>query len=149
MSALTSIVEPLTVQNHIHLGSARPGAKFSRACPEICELLCIVPAAFKAGAVTGGERGYFIEEEQFGVSPPPHRALAVVKLEHAADPLPRCPSPPIEHAVVIVQPPAAIAEEQSARRIGEQIAKGIDAILEWHLPSGVMPREGGASSSLH
>jgi len=88
--------------------------------------------AFEAGPVTGGERGHLVEKKQFAIAVAPHLAVAIVEFETAADPLLRRPAPCAKLVVPIVQSPAAIAHEQSARRIGEQSAKRIDAVLQGH-----------------
>ncbi|HEY1475062.1 MAG TPA: hypothetical protein VGF53_13380 [Pseudolabrys sp.] len=117
------------MQRVIHRGGAgaRPPAREQRG-----ESLRILPAAFEARPVTGGERRHFVEEEQFTVTVAPHRAVAIVELKPAADPLLRCPAPRAKLALRIVQSTAAISHEQSARRSGEQIAKRIDAVLQGH-----------------
>ena len=83
--------------------------------------------------MAGGERRHLVEEEQLAVALAPYVAMAVVEFEIAADPLLGCPTPCAELLGVIMQPAAAIAHEQSARGISEQIAKRIGAVGKRHV----------------
>lgn len=89
----------------------------------------ILPPAFEAGPVSGGERGWLVKKKQLGVEPPPYLAMTSFKCQHAADPLPRNPSPRRERARSGVKSPATIAHEGAARRIGQELAERIDTIL--------------------
>jgi hypothetical protein len=129
VTALGLAGETLGVQTFVHRGgaSARLSAREQRG-----ELFRLLAPAFEAGPVTGGERGHLVEKKQFAIAVAPYLAVAIVEFETAADPLLRRPAPCAKLAVPIVQSPAAIAHEQSARRIGEQSAKRIDAVLQGH-----------------
>src|SRR5262245_37759011 len=94
--------------------------------------LRIGAAALEAGTMAGGERGRLIQEEQFGVARAPNVAVPAFEVEHAADPAARDPAPRAQRAVSAMKPPAAIAEHEAARRVGEQIAEWIDAIGKRH-----------------
>ena len=88
--------------------------------------------------MTGGKRGRLVEEEQLGVALPPDVAVPSLELEDAADPTARHPSAQPERAVVAVKVPPAIAEEQPARGIGEELPERIDAVGERHGDSRMM-----------
>src|SRR5437660_451822 len=87
-------------------------------------------ARMPAGPVSSGERGRLVEEKQLGVITAPDVALAVLEVEHAADPLPRRPAPPGQLLIVGVEASATIAHEQAARGRRKQLAKRIDAVLQ-------------------
>jgi hypothetical protein len=106
---------------------------YLRPLPGPGESLRILAAAFEAGPVSGGERGRLIEEKQLGVIAAPDVALAVLEVEHAADPLPRRPAPLGQPLIVGVDASAAVAYEQAARRRGDQLAERIDAVLQGHI----------------
>jgi len=127
--ALGLAVETLGVQTFVHRGGA--GARLP-AREQRGESFRLLAPAFETRPVTGGERRHLVEEEQFGVAVAPDVAVAIIEVEAAADPLLRRPASRAKLAVLIVQAPAAIAHEQSARRIGEQAAKRIDAVLQGH-----------------
>jgi hypothetical protein len=115
-----------------HLVHRRRGRTLALARKQCRKKFRILAPAFETGPVTGGERRHLVEKEQLAIAVAPHLAVAVVELETAADPLLRGPAPRAELALLIVQSPAAIAHEQSARGSGEQNAKGIDAVLQRH-----------------
>ena len=129
MHALDLAVEALGVQHFVHRAStgARLPAREQRG-----ESFRVLAPAFETGPVTGGERRHLVEKEQFAIAVAPHLAMAIVEFEAATNPLLRGPAPRAELALPIVQSPAAIAHEQSARRVGEQAAKRIDAVLQGH-----------------
>jgi hypothetical protein len=58
--------------------------------------------------------------------------MSIIKIELAANPVPRHPAANAEPALPIVQSTAAIAHEQSTRRICEQATERIDAVLQGH-----------------
>jgi hypothetical protein len=66
--------------------------------------------------------------------------MAVLEIEHAANPLPGRPAPRRQFSMFIVDAPATIAHHETARAIGEQNAKGIDAVLQGH---GGVKKQGG------
>ena len=121
--------EAFGVKDFIH---RRRGCAFWLAGKQQGELLGVPPPAFEAGPVTGGERGYLIEEEQFSVEVAPNIAMASMKIEDAANPLPRRPAAAGQLFLVGVKPRAAVAHKRPARGRGEQAAKRIDAILQGH-----------------
>ena len=127
---LASAAETLGVQNRIHLGRTRPGAKFFGARPEIGKGLRIVSPAFEARAMSCGKRGHFIEKEQFRVAAAPNFAPALVEFEAAADPGARDMALRAEGLIIAMKSSAAIAEQRAARGAGEQLAEGIDAVGE-------------------
>ena len=71
--------------------------------------------------------------------------MAVLEFEPAADPLPRNEAPGAERAVVAMEAPAAVAHEQAAGGIGEQLAERIDAIGQRHRAEAIAPPSPGAT----
>ena len=92
-------------------------------------MLCLLTPAFGARPVTGSQGSNFVEEEWFGVTVAPNVAMPILKLELAADPLPRRPTPRCQVPVIVMDSSAAIAHEQPTRRNGGQFAKWVDAVL--------------------
>ncbi len=135
--ALGFAVEPFGVQDFVHRRRARA---LGLAGEQRGETLGILAPAFEAGPVAGGQRRHLVEEEQFGVAVAPDLAMAVVEIEPAADPLLRRPAPRRELALVVVNAPAAIAQQRAARGRGDEFAerrrRGFAAA--WHLIA-VMP----------
>src|SRR5437660_1202004 len=131
MGALCAAVEPLRLKDQINLGRMRNFSTL-RAPPKFRERFCVVSPAFKAGAMTGGQGSGLIEEEKFGVAGIPNFATSIFELQNAANPLPRGPAPISECQRIAMKAPAAIAEEQSACGRRNQIAKGIDTVLQRH-----------------
>ena len=76
----------------------------------------------------GRQRGRLIEKEQLGVEPAPDVAMAALEVEHAANPLPRCPAPRRQRLRIGMETPAAIAQEQSACRHSSKVAERVYAI---------------------
>ena len=75
MRPLGAAVEPLGMQDHVHLGGARAlgSLRARRQC--FGEGLGILAPALETGPVPGRERGHLVEEEQLGVAlPRPARA---------------------------------------------------------------------------
>jgi hypothetical protein len=75
------------------------------------ELRVLTPA-LEAWPVPGGKRGWLVKKEQLGVETAPDLASAALKVEHAADPLPRRPTMRRQRLRVCVKAPAAVAHEQ-------------------------------------
>ena len=130
--ALGAALQALAVKHLIHIRSAGAPAATTRFAPIFGKSFRFLSPAFEAGPVPGGERGRLVEKEQLGVEPPPYVALPPFEREHAADPLPRSPAPRRERPRRGVKPPAAIAHESAARRVGKKFAERIDAILQRH-----------------
>ena len=61
----------------------------------------------------GGKRGWLVKKEQLGVETRPDLAPAGLKVEQAADLLPRCPTTRRQRLRVCVKTPPAVAHEQS------------------------------------
>ena len=96
------------------------------------ESLCIRPPALEAGAVTGRQRGRLIEEEQFGITRAPNVSVPSFEIEAATNPSARNPAAGTKGARVAMEAPAAIAEQQAARRIGKESTEWIDAVGQRH-----------------
>src|SRR5688572_24807286 len=109
MPPLGAAVEPLGVQDDVHL--RRPRARFAlaRARPQKCEGVGVRAAAFEARPVPGGERCHLVEKEQTGKALAPHLTVPAPERQQTADPGARGPAPRGERAVVAVKAPATIA----------------------------------------
>ena len=129
MHALGLAGEPLAMQHRVHSGGGRALFLVGK---QRGEMLGVLAPAFEARPVAGGERRHLVEEEQLAIALAPDLAMAVVEVELAADPLLRHPAPAAQFAPCVMQPPAAIAHEQPARRARKQMAERIDAVLQWH-----------------
>src|SRR5262245_54178680 len=116
----------------VHLGGARDTIAVRSARKRRGKCLRIVAAAFEAGPVTGGKRGRLVEEEQLRIALAPHLAMPSLEFEEAANPGVRDPASAPQRAVVAMEAAAAIAEEQPARGISDEIAERIDAIGQRH-----------------
>jgi hypothetical protein len=91
----------------------------------------VLAAAFRARAVAGGEGGGVVEEEELGVAARLQQsASAVLELEAAGDPAAQGVGA-ADPAVVVVEG-AAVAVDESARRVGDELAEGGDAVLVRH-----------------
>jgi hypothetical protein len=80
----------------------------------------------------GGKRGRLVEEEQLGVAGAPDIAVPAFEVENTADPAAGHPAPRAQRAVVAVKPPAPIAEHETARGVGEQLAERIHTVGKRH-----------------
>ena len=134
MPPLDAPVEPLGVDEAIHLGSRWRRKQAAAGRHRRGERLGIFPPALEAGPVAGRERSWLVEEKQFGVAGAPDLAPASLEREPAANPLARRPAPRRQRAIVAVEAPATIAEEKATCRIGRQFAEWIDAIGKRHQP---------------
>ena len=93
----------------------------------------VLAPAFHARAVTGGERGHLVAEEQLGIAAVPDLAFAALEREDAAEPLARrLHSGGDLLRRRVMKAAAAIAVEGATRRIGEERAIGSDAIGKGH-----------------
>src|SRR2546425_9375736 len=138
MAAFAAAVQALGMKHAVDLVSAERSAVPAGESGSKELRVCV--AAFEARTMPRRERSGLVEEEQFGVARAPNVAVASFEVETAADPSPRHPAPPPQRAVVAMETPAAIAEEQAAGGIGEQITERIDAIGKRHrLCPTVMP----------
>ena len=120
------------MQNHIHLGRARPRGGALGTLPRIREGERVAAAALEARAVAGRQRGRLIEEEHLGVAVLPDVAMPALELEQAADPRSRSPAPQGQRAGIGMDAPAAIAHEQAERGVGKQFAEWRHAIGQRH-----------------
>ena len=77
VQALGATVQALAMQHRVYLAGTRRRAELRRLLPRLCERDSVATATFEAGPVTGGQRGHFVEEEQFGVGTTPDVAVAV------------------------------------------------------------------------
>jgi len=128
-------LQTLAMERFIHLRGARTAAQAVSHTPMLGKVLRIPSPAFEAGPVPGRERGRLIEKKQLGIEPSPYVAMPSFERQHAADPLPRSPAPRGERPRPGVKPPAAIAHEGAARRVGKKFAERVDAILQRHCRS--------------
>ena len=70
MPPLGAAVEPLGVEEAIHLGARGGDGKPQAGRQRRGECLRILPPAFEARPVAGRERGRLVEEEQLGIAAP-------------------------------------------------------------------------------
>src|SRR5580704_18014642 len=132
MPPFGAAVEALGLQHRVHGGRARRGREAVAARPGGRECQCVGAAAFEARTMAGGERGRLVKEEQLGVTFAPYRAVPVLEGENATYPRTRGPAVPRQGALVVVNAPAAVAEEQPARGHGIELAERVDAVLQRH-----------------
>jgi len=126
-SAFGFVIQAFGVKRPIHctgrcalvLAGKQPGEKFR-----------IAATTFKTWPMPRRKSRHFVEEEQFRIVATPHIALAILEVENAADPLPRCPTPAGQCAIGGVKLAAAIAHQRSARRRRNEFAEGGDAVLQ-------------------
>lgn len=91
-----------------------------------------VAAAERAGAMPGGQGDGLVEEEELGVVAGRHHLpVPVLVGERADDPGLVLPARRAEAAVRVVQD-AAVAHEEPACGVGNDLARGEDAVLEGH-----------------
>ena len=98
--------------------------------PDLGEALVVRVAAQRAGPMACGERGHLVEEEELrelaGLEE--RAALPTAELEAAGDPAPAVEAPADASAGVVEAP--AVPVDEPARRIGDELAEGCDAILQ-------------------
>src|SRR5205814_5725378 len=123
MATLVAAVEPLGVENAVHLGRARGHRRVPRGGPACRKGEGVAAAAFEAGPVPGSQRGRLVEKEQLGIAVAPNRAMTLLELRDAADPLARGPAPRAERAIIAMEPAAAIAHEPSSGRDGDELSE--------------------------
>jgi hypothetical protein len=88
--------------------------------------------ALATGAVASGERGRFVEEEQLGIAPRRHHLpAAVLEAQPATDPTAVPPARRAEPPAGVMQD-AAVAHQRAAGRIGDDVARRRDAIVQGH-----------------
>jgi hypothetical protein len=100
--------------------------------PDRAEAVVVLPPAERARAMSGGEGRHLVGEEELGEPSRLHERAAVPapELEPAGDPaLPAVP--PSDAARLVVQA-AAIPVDETARRVGDQLAERRRAVLERH-----------------
>ena len=132
-------VDPLGVQARVDLGGARPLRQPVRATPRLGEGDEVGAAAVRARAVPRRQRGRLVQEEQRRPATRRHRvAPHALPVQHAADPQLR---PPAGHAQPAVRPvqAAAVAHQQAASRVGDDLPGGGDAVLQRHYSSTGAP----------
>src|SRR5439155_794137 len=122
--------EPLLVQPLVDLvRAARSGERE--------ESLVVLAPAERAGAVPGRERGRLVEEEQLGEPPRLQQRLPppAAELEPAGDPALRRRAP--ANPPVVVMEAAAIAIDEPAGGVGDELAERSDPVLQRHRPGRV------------
>jgi len=132
-------IDPRRVQRRIHLIGKYPSVlpRIFRSQPRFPEIVISLTAAFGARPMARGQRHGLIQEEQLRVaSGRHHRTPAASKLEHARDPAPARVLPH-DSALIAVYRAATVSHERSARRVGENLSFGRDAILQRHAEAGL------------
>src|ERR1700726_2224786 len=92
MQTLGTAAQAFAVQRVIHLAGGRPRVYPVRLAPCLSKGLRILTAALETRPMTGRKRSRLVKEKQLGVETAPDVALAIFKVEHATDPLPRRPT---------------------------------------------------------
>ncbi len=108
-----------------------PGVQIA---PELAEAHVVGAPAECAGAVPRRERRHLVEEEQLGEQPGLQQrpALPAAELQPAGDPAPRAVAPPDAPGVVVHAP--AVAVQEAARGIRDELRERRDAVLQRHRP---------------
>ena len=118
----------------VELRVDRVGSFLSRmeVAPERGEACVVLAPAERARAVTGGERGRLVEEEQ--LCEPPRlqlrTAVPAAELQPARDPSPAVVMAPDPTARVVQA--AAVSVDEPACGIGDELAERSDAVLKRH-----------------
>lgn len=119
------------MKSQVHLVGKRKRIQTLCAPPCIPEGVEPFPPALGTGPVPRGKGGGFIEEEQLRIATLGHHdPMAVPEFQNAADPAPAFIL--ANDFAVDVQDTAAIAHDRSACGCPEQVAEGIDAVLQGH-----------------
>jgi hypothetical protein len=116
----------------VELGVDRVGSDLARmqVAPDREQLVIVLAAALRTGAMAGGERRHLVEEEELGVA---------ARLDERTSPssaeLEPARNPPLDrvaaaNATLGVVEAAAIAVDEAAGGIGDQVAKRRNPVLE-------------------
>jgi hypothetical protein len=109
-----------------------PGGVRVHGAPKLNEPDVVLAAALCARPVSGRERGRFVEEEELGEPAGSHeRPAATLELETAGDPA--FPVVGAADSSVAVVEATAVAVNETARGVGDQLAERGDAVLSRHL----------------
>lgn len=126
-------VAPCGVQDAVHVPGVRCWWQSGRR-PGGAEGPVVGAPAFGAGPVPVGEGHGLVEEEELGEpARPQKRPAAALELRQAGDPEFRTPLPP-DDARIVVQA-AAVAEQQPARGVSDDVREGRDAVPQRHVRS--------------
>jgi hypothetical protein len=129
---LSPLVDPSPVQFAVHFICKRCPVLPLRARPRIAESVVSFPAALGAGPVASGKGHRLIEEEKFRVPVRGHDlTMASPEFQNARDPPPAFVGAN-NFAVAIVQHAATVAHHHATGRGLDEVAEGIDTVLEWH-----------------
>lgn len=112
--------------------------------PQILQPNVVATSAERARAVPGGERGRFVEEEQFREPAGLHQLLAVPAAELEATPDPATRRVVSPYPAVLVVEAASVAVHESPRGVGDQLAERRDPVPERHRAT-IVRRADGAS----
>jgi hypothetical protein len=121
-----AVGEAFAVQAQIDgVGAALAGVELR---PQGAEPVVVGAAAQRARPVAGGEGGRLVEEEQLGEAPrlEQRRAAPVLEAQPARDPAPPGVAAP-DAAIGVVQA-AAVAVDQPASRVGDELGERSDAV---------------------
>jgi hypothetical protein len=112
--------------------------------PQILHPNVVATSAERARAVPCGERGRFVEEEQFREPAGLHQLLAVTATELEATPDPATRPVVSPYPAVLVVEAASVAVHESPRGVGDQLADRRDPVPERHRAT-IVRRADGAS----
>src|SRR6185437_4744136 len=133
MQPLPAVVQPLAMQYRIHLRRQNVSDAIA-PLPRRAKPVGVIAAAIEAWAMAGGERGGLVEEEQLGPAPAAHH-LAPPSPEFADTRQPCRARPALFQQCFAggVVDDAAVAGEQAAMRVCDDLSKGRDAVLQRHV----------------
>ena len=122
--------ESCGVEDGVHRGRRRGTEAGHR--PGVLKPPVILAAAPGAGAVSGGQGDGLVEKEELGPGAGAHWDAADVPPGQAAgDPGPGAPPGAAERPVGAMQD-ASVAGQHAARGVGDDLARGQDAVLQRH-----------------
>ena len=123
-------VDALTVQ--LRVDRVRADLTGMDRAPDLAEAVVVGAPAERTRAMTGGEGGRLVEEEELGEAARLEQrpALPAAELELAGDPAPAVVAP--ADAAALVVEAAAVAVDQAARGICDELAERRDAVLQRH-----------------
>ena len=93
--------------------------------------ICVSTAEF-ARAMTGGQRDRFVEKEQLCVIAGLHDPAMPVFVDQVADDPRFVPPAGVAEALIFAMKNAAVAHEEAAGRVGDDVAGGENSVLQWH-----------------
>src|SRR5262249_34326788 len=122
--------EPLPVQARVD--RVGPGLACVPLGPELAEAHVVLAPAERARPVAGGEGGRLVEEEQLGEAPRLEERRAAPGRKTHTDGCPPAPGVASADPAVAVVQTAAVAVDEPAGRVGDELREGRDPVTERH-----------------